>query len=91
MSTQSSPWIAFQTSEASRGSMIGLASQSSFACSAHFARRACVFAETSAMRAFTLARSFPSLARRAFKSAVSIGMASVVSAITRSSAWFMRW
>jgi len=50
LSTQSSFLIAFQTSVARRGSAIGLASQSCFACSAHLARRAWVFAETSAMR-----------------------------------------
>jgi len=78
--------IWFQTSLARRGNVIGDSSQSSFACSAHFLRRASVFFETSAMRYLILDCSFLSFAMRPFRSCVSIGMAIVVSAITRRSA-----
>ena len=51
MRTQSSLLTAFQTSEARRGSAIGLASQSTVASRAHFSRSALLFAAVSTVRA----------------------------------------
>jgi hypothetical protein len=84
VSTQSSPLTACHTSAARRGTVIGLASQSSFASASQRA-----WAD---LRSVSMAFCrFSSLETLPLRSAVSAGMASVVSAMTRKSACARRW